>query len=158
MIDMDALAQQQASKTGDAFEVWLSAIKTASKTLSVGELTDGEFEDFISESESPDAYSSVVRLFEEYKQANVDAGTDKISPFDLLAQHVDDSPFSFGEWLGAVYKMTEWMKVQRDDVYSPLPVVLGFLACCAQSLAGENCGLIEQVVAMLDEHGFDGKV
>ena len=93
-----------------------------------------------------------VALFEGHRLALPDGPP----AFDRLSEEVDESNFSLSEWLSSLFR-EEW--AQENSRKSNFATTLGYVKCCAMSLAGGKrhgrAGL-EHVEDMLRTQGFDG--
>ena len=150
MIDIPAIAIQRAESTGFSSQEWEDVIFYGSGLESVGQLTDGEFQQLTNGCISPEAYRNVVNLFEGHL-----IGFPESTPaFDLLLEEVDASRFQMADWLSGLNWMAKWCEFhQKVPDYR---VVLGYVKCCAMSLENTPEGALpETVKEMLETEGMD---
>ncbi len=148
MIEMQALAKAQASITGDSFDDWYRSIEWAASSRSLANLTDGEFVHLIRQSQSQLVYQTVVEAFEQHH----DTGSEEAG-YDMVIRFVDDSTFSFGEWVCALSDMSRWLKSHNQS--ADLTRSLGYIKCCAASAENLKVPLPNLVIDMLEQHGLE---
>jgi len=152
MIDMRSIAEQRSSETGHPVEEWLKIIESGAETASVGQLTDGEFEDFARGASCPEVYATAVMFFEAHLQMDPDGEPG----FDLLCSFVDESTFSLTDWMTSLHEMNRW--IQYHKIQTDFSQVLGYIKCCDMSLKNSLDGSLPQTVKdMLESEGFDGR-
>lgn len=129
---------------------WIEARSFARKTLSRAIASDEDIEKLAQACQSVEQLNLLVKSIYQFSKTHPDPAL----AFRTLYQHVDDSDYSFSQWVEAYEYFYQWL--QERDLSSDFVTMLGYLGCC--SLSPENkthkrelCGLLQE---MLQEHGF----
>lgn len=147
MIDLDRLAKNKAQLLGEDFDRWQKRLRLYTEEGALAKLTDGELERFIAALRSGDQLDRVHQSV-----LAVEGSIDRI--FQLS----DESPYELSDWLDAYESFLKWLDTERSSA-SPT-VMLGYLSCCQEYSKGKpHLETLNQILlAMLDDHGFDGKI
>jgi len=151
MADIEELATQQAGDDKSLYMAWLEA-------LSEGEFLQGEahigeraFRLSADACETPKQFSLLVEAFDEHAKEHPYAPHG----FDLLADHVDDSPYSLESWIVAIEYFYDWLAENKRT--SPgFAQLLDYLSCCAESQKDlpQREALRDILADMLDQYGL----
>ena len=129
---------------------WTEARSFARKTLNRAVASDEDIEKLAQACQSVEQLNLLVKSIYQFSKTHPDPAL----AIRTLYQHVDDSDYSFTQWIEAYEYFYQWL--QERDLSSDFVTMLGYLGCC--SLSPENkthkrelCGLLQE---MLQEHGF----
>ncbi len=100
----------------------------------------------------PEQFRLLMEALAEWRKEHPDEPTG----FDLLAESVDESPYSLGEWVESIEYFYDWLG--QNQRHANFQSLLGFLHCCVQAAGSgpERLPLKDLLVEMLDTYGFQG--
>lgn len=153
MPDIEELAQEQAGDDKSQYMPWLNALSEGAFLQGEAHLGERAFIQTARACATPKQFSLLVEAFDEHAKEHPYAPTG----FNLLADHVDDSPDSLEDWIAAIEYFYDWL-AQNNRKSPGLAQMLDYLSCCveAQKSLPHKEALIHVLTDMLDQYGFEG--
>ncbi|WP_309382980.1 hypothetical protein [Cerasicoccus frondis] len=153
MPNIEELAAQLAGDDKSRYMPWLDALSEGAFLQGEAHLGERAFSLTAEACETPKQFSLLVEAFDEHAKEHPYAPNG----FNLLADHVDDSPDSLADWIAAVEYFYDWL-AQKNRTSPGLAQILDYLSCCveAQKSLPHKEALVDVLTDMLDRYGFEG--
>lgn len=133
-------------------ELWSKSIENARSIIHTRDMSDNELVKIATESSSLDSFNTVIKLIYLFTKSNPN-GHQALSD---LFNSVDNSPYSLGEWISAIFEFSNWL--DKNERKSPWPTMLGYLGCCSESPENKDIkhSLKDLLKEMLETYGYEG--
>ncbi len=150
--ELESLARQRASETGEPYMQWLDALSEGRTLQSEAQLGERAFEQLLESCASPRQFAMMMEALDEHAKEH----PKRAKGFVLLAEQVDDSPYDLAGWVLAIEYFYDWLKQnKRQAAYESM---LAYLGCCVEAVTSKPIKphLKDLLADMLDEYGYQG--
>lgn len=153
MPEIEVLARERAAGGGGDYMAWLEALSEGAYLQGEAHLGERDFSRTLAACSTPKRFSLLLEAFDEHAKEHPYAPNG----FQLLADHVDESPDSLEDWTAAIEYFYDWL-AQNQRPAPGLAPLLEYLSCCVEAQAGQpdKAQLRDVLADMLDQYGFEG--
>ncbi|GHC01110.1 hypothetical protein [Cerasicoccus arenae] len=153
MPNIEELAEQLADGEKGQYMAWLEALSEGAFLQGEAHLGERAFRISAESCATPKQFSLLVEAFDEHAKEHPYAPNG----FNLLADHVDDSPDPLSDWIVAVEYFYDWL-AQKGRTSPGLAQILEYISCCVESQKGlpHKESLVNVLTDMLDRYGYEG--
>ncbi len=153
MPDIEALAAERAAGDKSLYMPWLDALSEGAFLQGEAHLGERAFRLTAEACATPRQFSLLVEAFDAHAKEHPYAPNG----FNLLADHVDESPDSIRDWVNAIEYFYDWFE-QANRTSPGLAQILEYISCCVEAQKGlpHKEALKDVLSDMLDRYGYEG--
>lgn len=153
MPNIEEMASELAGDDKSQYMAWYDALSEGAFLMGEVHLGERAFKLTADACRTPKQFSLLVEAFDEHAKVHPYAPNG----FNLLVDHVDDSPDSLSDWIAAIEYFYDWLS-QNQRPAPGLAQILEYLSCCVESQAQlpHRESLPDVLADMLDRYGFEG--
>lgn len=153
MPNIEEMAAKLAGDDKSLYMAWLDALSEGAFLQGEAHLGERAFWQTAEACATPKQFSLLVEAFDEHAKEHPYAPNG----FNLLADHVDDSPDSLSDWIAAIEYFYDWLGQNKRSAPG-LAQMLEYLSCCVESQANlpHKESLQDVLTDMLDRYGYEG--
>lgn len=148
MLNLQNLARETARQRNQPLQAWEIALTRAGSLVNREIMTEDNLLRMIQVTTNP----SQILLFCDYASRAEKSNT---SPFEQLADCIDDTRYNLSDWLNAMDAFHQWILANKRS--SNFKVMLGYIHCCAEMGSNQSIPpeLPHLVSSMLTQYGLD---
>ncbi len=150
MWNIHRLAEKKAPRE-EEIEDWAKLLSQAENKAREAGLNEAAFTELIESLKTDKHLVEIFEIMAEHGRRH----PRNPRTFQMLAENVDESEKTLGDWLEAISRVLDWLFDRRK--IATYKDILGYIWCGDEAMRGRGADklLADEVQEQLDEHGFE---